>query len=446
MLGLLKRLWNDRRGNALIIAGAALPLVVGAAGLATDTIQWTTWKRQLQRTADSAAMAGAYARVSGNAVGSCNNWTTATYADPVGFDVLTNNHLGFSGATCAVENSPASGAFTADPNAVRVTMTVQKKLGFSSLFMTAAPTIAATATATVVPSGEYCVISLENTSATGITATGSATVDLGCGMITNSTSMTAAVATGSSSVTASPIAAVGGIDASNNWGAGTILQPFTIAQADPFENVYPPVPSGCQKFSSLDIGGNNKPGGTVDLTTTLAPGGTYCIKENSGSLDIKGNVTLPSGTYVLDATSLSMTNTSAALTCHECTFILTSSTAATNPGSIGNVSLQGGKLDLTSASSGTYQGLMFYQDRRAPSCGSAGCKNIINGNSSSSLLGAAYFPSQELQFNGTAGMTTDCLQLVARNVSYSGNMDISNTCDKDSGASSFAGRKVRLVE
>lgn len=429
-----------------MIAGAALPLLVGAAGLATDTIQWTTWKRQLQRTADSAAMAGAYARVAGKPVGTCANWSTATYADPVGFDVRNNNHIGIAGATCEVENSPASGAFTADPNAVRVTMAIQKKLGFSSLFMSAPPTIRASATATVVPAGEYCVVSLENTSATGISASGNATVDLGCGMITNSTSMTAAVATGSSEVTASPIAAVGGIDASDNWGAGTVLQPFTVAQDDPFANVFPPVPSSCQRFSSLDSGNNNKPGGTVDLTSTLAPGGTYCFKENGGSLDIKGNVVLPSGTYVLDATSLVMSNNNASLTCHECTFILTSSTASTNPSSIGRISLQGGKLDLTSASTGTYQGLMFYQDRRAPTCGSASCTNIINGNSVSSLLGAAYFPSQQLQFNGTSGMSTNCLQLVARNVSYSGNMNISNTCPPGSGASSFRGRKVRLVE
>ena len=55
-----KKLWHDKRGNALVIAGAALPLVVGSAGLASDTIQWTLWKRQLQRAADSAAIAGVY--------------------------------------------------------------------------------------------------------------------------------------------------------------------------------------------------------------------------------------------------------------------------------------------------------------------------------------------------------------------------------------------------
>lgn len=45
-----------------MIAAATLPLVVGCAGLATDTIQWTLWKRQLQRAADSAAISGVYTR------------------------------------------------------------------------------------------------------------------------------------------------------------------------------------------------------------------------------------------------------------------------------------------------------------------------------------------------------------------------------------------------
>jgi hypothetical protein len=41
MISSLKRLWRDRRGNSLAIAGAALPLILGSAGLASDTIQWT---------------------------------------------------------------------------------------------------------------------------------------------------------------------------------------------------------------------------------------------------------------------------------------------------------------------------------------------------------------------------------------------------------------------
>ena len=54
MRNLMTKIWHDKRGNAMIIAAAALPLLIGSAGLATDTIQWALWKRQLQRVADSA--------------------------------------------------------------------------------------------------------------------------------------------------------------------------------------------------------------------------------------------------------------------------------------------------------------------------------------------------------------------------------------------------------
>ena len=247
MFRFLKKLWRDHRGNALVIAGAALPLIVGSAGLASDTIQWTLWKRQLQRTADSAAEAGAYAKVAGVTLDNCSNVDTATYASPIGYDVHKNSHLPQT-PNCSATNPPATGGYTADTNAVRVTVSMQRTLSFSGMFMTATPTITATSTATIVPSGKYCVISLEAGNTTGIDATGSTNVNLGCGMITNSTSMSAAVATGSSNVYASPIAAVGGIPSSTHW-AGATLQPFTIAQADPFGNVALPTPTGCTQLS-----------------------------------------------------------------------------------------------------------------------------------------------------------------------------------------------------
>jgi hypothetical protein len=315
---------------------------------------------------------------------------------------------------------------------------VQKRLSFSSIFLAAPPTIRATATATIVPGGQYCVVSLENAAVTGIDASGSTNVNLGCGMITNSTSLSAAVATGSSTMFASPIAAVGGIPASSNWGAGTVLQPFTIAQDDPFGTVPPPTPTNCHPWSYYDPTNQNKPGGTVDLS---AQTGTVCI-SGGGTLNIQGDIKLGNATYVFDATSLKMTNTSAKLSCTGCTIVATSSTAATTPSSIGTVSLEGGELNLVAPTSGTYKGIIVYQDRRAP----VDNGDKINGNSTSKLEGALYFPRADLTFNGTMGMNTNCLQLVAKRVTFTGNSGITNSCPAGSGASSFAGKRVRLVE
>jgi len=440
MISFLKKLWRNKRGNALVMAGAALPLIVGSAGLASDTIQWALWKRQIQRAADSAAMAGVYAIVQGKAVGTCSDITGATYANPVAYDLKKNNHF-WDTPTCTMP-TPA-GAFASDPDAVRVDLSIQKQLSFSGMFMSAAPTITASATATIVPSGKYCAISLINTATTGISAGGNTNVNLGCGMITNSVSMDAAIAFGSSTVTASPIAAVGGIDATDNWGAGTVLQPFTIAAEDPFASVNPPTPSGCQSFDNLTQTNRNNPGQTIDMTAAGSPltaGGTYCIRENgNGNLAIQANVILPSGTYVLDRTSLSMTNNNASLTCHSCTFILTSGTG----NNIGNVSLQGGKLDLSAPDTGTYAGIMIYQDRNASQCLS-NC-NLINGNANSILEGAFYMPRQQLTFTGTSGMSTHCLQMVALTLEFNGNSSIDNTCDPAGGSHAFDGKKVRLV-
>ena len=86
MLKAFKKLWKDDRGNVLIIGGAALPMLIGAAGLATDTIQWALWKRQLQRAADSAAIAGVYDRIQ-------NNGTGGTLA-VVNHDLSLNQHTG----------------------------------------------------------------------------------------------------------------------------------------------------------------------------------------------------------------------------------------------------------------------------------------------------------------------------------------------------------------
>jgi hypothetical protein len=101
----------------------------------------------------------------------------------------------------------------------------------------------------------------------------------------------------------------------------------------------------------------------------------------------------------------------------------------------------GARISMTAPSTGTYAGILFYQDRRASNMAT----NIINGNSSSLLQGALYFPRQELQMNGTSGMNTRCIQIVARRVDWRGNTAIQNVCPANSGASSFKGTPIKLV-
>jgi Flp pilus assembly protein TadG len=438
MIRFMKQIWNDRRGNALVLTAATLPLLIGSAGLATDTIQWTVWKRQIQRAADGGALAGVRGLVAGQTpIVSC------APNSPVGRDLEINNHvlLGNDNTDCAVENSPGDGPWAGDPNAVRVTLSVQRRLGFSSMFLATPPTITARATATVVATGEYCVISLERTNATGLTFQGNATVDMGCGMATNSRGTSAVNATGSATVTASPIAAVGGISGRQVFSEGTVIQPYSSPQEDPFAHIDPPsnFPSGnCPNFRVNSNATQSSLTANVDYRAM--EGGYYCM----GDMTLNGSVTLPSGVYVLDGGSLSI-GAQANVTCNGCTFIFTSRTAETNPQSIGGIqNINGGAtIAMSAPTSGTYAGIMMYQDRRAL-IQSGNQANQINGNSSSGYEGAFYFPSQRISFNGTSGMNTQCVQVVGRQVSFSGNTSITNVCPS-SGARAFDATTIRLV-
>lgn len=412
MLKFMRSLWQNKRGNALLIGAAALPMLVGSAGLASDSVQWVLWKRQLQRAADSAAIAGVYARVGSQDV------TTQ-----VGADVAKNNHTKYALLGAPVIGYPADSADW--NNSVSVQLQMQKTLSFTSMFMASAPVITVNSTAAAVSAGEYCARAMINTNATGITAGGNTTVDLKCGMITNSTSMDAAVAFGSSSVTASPVAAVGGLDTTDNWAAGTVLLPFTLPATDPYADISAPtIPSGCSNWADSPSDNQTYP--------SSAPSSPVCLRNFS----VKGTLALQPGTYII--TGDMKVNSGAKISCTGCTFILTNS----NPASTGTVDINGGaQLNLVAPDTGTYKGIVFYSDRGA----TASAINKINGNSSSTYTGAFYFPHQQVQFTGNAGVTFNCIKLVSWQLTFTGNSSIKNVCPADWYGDRFKGRHIRLV-
>jgi Flp pilus assembly protein TadG len=440
MFKFLKTLWKDRRGNALVIAGAALPLVVGSAGLAADTIQWSLWKRQMQRMADSAALAGAYAKAEGSTLDSCANYATATYAQPIGYDVQKNNRL-WPTLTCAATNPPSTGGYTSDSKAVRVTISVTQSLPFSGYFMSA-PTITASATAKMIQTGKYCLVALNNTSDPGLTIGGSSSANLGCGAITDSTSTSQSVnPTGNAySFTADPIASAGGMPSS--IAGSTNLQPFSAPEPDPFAGLYPTdIPSGmtCNTFNASVFNTNSNgqvvQGNPPGSQKHVAPG---CYSDFSPS----GNATyyLDAGTYYLNNTNFGPGG-GVTLIGADVTIILTGSTP-------GSVDLSGNQtIQLSAPSSGTYEDMLFIQSSAA----SLNNLNKFNGTSSSYFDGAFYFPKAQVQFNGTTSAMTSCAMVVAWTVDITGNANFQNSLTKPDGSScdndkTVPGYVMKLVE
>jgi hypothetical protein len=401
----------------LIIASAALPVLFGAAGLATDTIQWTLWKRQLQRAADSAAIAGVYDRLKAGGA-------TDTIEATVNHDLAINLHTTMGLLEDPEVTFPAAGG--ALTNQVHVALSIQKRLPFSSLFMNTAPVITAEATAAgVTLGGDACVEALENSATKpGIQISGNAGIYMpDCTFHSNSKASNAAYAKGSSSVTVDAVAAVGGIQQSNNWTVNA-YRPYSPALADPFAGITPAV-------GSMKCAGHNKTQGgkttweedalteNTDLDAMKDASGNKANCFSSLSVSSNTTLTLPAGTYYINGGDAFVQGN---LSCTGCTIVLTN----VNPTSttIGQFKVNASsQINMTAPTSGTYKGIAIFQDRRALDKTQT---NKINGNSSSVITGALYFPSQELTYNGTGNTTATCTMIVARRVDFSGNSTTSN--------------------
>lgn len=413
MIKSIGRLRDCKRGNVLVLVAAVAPLLVGASAVGLDTIQLSLAKSRLQRSADSAAMAGAYAVT--------QNQSASTAADR---DLILNNQIALS-TPRVVENAPTTGTFAGDARAVRVVLTAVRSVPFISYFTGSSMTVSVEATAAAVPDGTYCIVSLENTAATGVTFAGSTDINLGCGVASNSIGTEAIRVNGNPDVRATPIAAVGGVPPASDFLGTTTVIPNNTPQPDPYANLANPVvPANCS--GSLDVGRHD----TVTLT------GDQCFT----GMDIKGTLILINGTITLNGGDMSF-GSQAVVTGTNVTFVLTSSNATSNPSSIGEFDMNGGAtINLTAPSTGPYANILIYQDRRAP------LRNAhINGNSDSIIDGAIYMPSQELTFNGNTGMVVRCMRLIARQVRFSGNSSVVNTCPSGSPNRGYTGTTVRLV-
>ena len=411
-LSWINRLLRDRRGNVLAITAASMPLILGGAAMAIDTIQLSVWKRQLQRAADSAAIAGAYGESQG-----------IEAADAVHRDLDENVF-----PTLSTPEVVVVGPSLGFDQTVRVSLTAQRTVPFLSFFTNTPNTITAEATAALTNDGQFCMLSLYDGTDTGINANGNANVGLGCGMATNSRSADAVTAGGSSSITADPITAVGGLNGeTENFVGDTTLNPYSAPQRDPFADVpLPTPPSNCD--TALDVGNGD--------TEVLTPGACYT------SWNVHGTVQLPDGIYYVNGGDIDLKGEIESTGTGGVTIIMTGEATNSDGDLVVGDFIQngGGVLDIDASESGDYAGIALYRDPRA---------NLltvkINGGADTDIRGAIYMPGTDLWLGGNATMSAQCLQVVARIITFRGAANIGNSCPAGSASQNFNRTIVRLV-
>jgi len=412
----LSRLIRDRRGAVAPTTALSLVAVLGFAGLGIDVGYGYLQRRSAQHAADSAAFSGAVA---------LNQGTTDAAAQARAVAA----RYGFEPAKVTVNLPPVSGPNAGQAGAVEVLVERPGRRFFSALLGAGGGVIRARAVGKVGRDGDACVLALHATASAAAQESGTADVVLnGCSLFANSSSQSALELKGGARLTAKSVGLVGGYSLSSN-SVANIAEGIATGQSaisDPYANVEPP-PYGSQ----CDGGGDLPTGeyGRIDGQPTVWCNG---IRINNGSV-----VKLRPGVHILDRGALTV-NGGATLTGDGVTIILTSRTGS-NYATLG---INGGAyVQLSAPTSGPYSGLAIFQDRRAPS----GINNTLNGGSTQDIQGAIYFPTQKVSFTGGASATTGCTQLLASEISFTGNSRLGLNC-QGRGVRSIGGQPPKLVE
>ena len=373
-------------GNVAVIFGIALIPTVGLMGAAIDYTRATNVKAAMQASLDAAVLAGA---------------TVTT-----GRDTVAQNHFNASmapkGSTVAVPTftfDPASGAYSGSVSAT-VNTALLGVMNIKSVNVKVA------ATASISPGVPSCVVALDPSVSDAVRfSDGAVTTD--CTISANSTNAKAITVINSAAIDVGGIYTAGGYDGSQSSvrpKVRTAPRTYQTQIPDPFASLSVGAVGGCT-YSNMVYS---------DATATLLPG-VYC---NGIKIINTSTITLQAGVYYINGGNLEIRD-QATVKCGNCggangiTFVLTSTGA---PSNIGTVIIEGSAnvtLAAPTGSSSPFNGILFFQDRRA----TAGGATFTSGTNIK-LSGVLYFPSSAITLNGNTTMTSPCLTIVGKTVVF----------------------------
>lgn len=397
----------------MITIGAVF--ICGLMGLVVDAGYGYYVHQVAQAAADSAAIAGTVmAQSQGGACGTsilCQSNTgcpasppsppvtnfdaACLYAKANGFPTTGSQQVILSAGT---GNPPANSGVNV-AYWITATSTQTLPLSFARVLGFNSATVSAQATSGLIPSNAAggCIWVLDKSSNSAFNEGGSGNVQTNCGIFVNSTGYAALNVQGSATLNASALKVVGGAVLSNNAKVNPTPVTGATAVDDPFAALPAPSYSGCDYMYS-------QPHGTV----TLSPG-VYCggLKITAGS-----TITFNPGLYVLNGGGMAVSSNNCTLSGSGVTFYNTS-----NGYTFGTITITGGAtINFSAPSSGTYKGVLIYQDRNIVSS----ANNAIGGGANESYTGSIYIPTGSLTYVG--GSVTQALTtaLIAYDINISG--------------------------
>jgi hypothetical protein len=397
-------LFGDQRGNIAALFALLLVPLVGILSLAFETSSWFLIRQAMQSTADSAVLAAA---ANGDAgTGTTYQTEAKAVSASLGFTNLVNHTTVLP--TYAACPSPLTGNCYQVRIRRDVPLYLVGLLGYTGTSGDGGlQEIQATAYASPAVAGsDTCALVLDTNSADKAVIQNNGTMNFnGCSLQINSPNNSTGLDQANGSLTAKSVLVVG---SNGTYKSVTPTPKFSQpAVQDPYTGIYSA--NGVSSLVTQSCPAANK---NINVSGTKSISqGVYC-----GSLSVQsgGNLTFGSGVYIFQGVTFT---TSGVVTGSNVTIILSCSVPPCTAGKSGATwstitqnSSANSSMSLSAPTSGSWSGLLFYQDpMQTASINNFGL--TFNGGSNT-LQGTLYFPTQGIkQTSGTSN--SQCTHIIA---------------------------------
>lgn len=408
------RLLKEQSGQAVVLAAVSLAAILGMAGLAIDVGQLRYEKQRLQMAADAAALAGALE------LNACAGTADCSALQAAAQDALTENGFtvsslqtncasgGGTGLTLTVNNGPcalgAQDPHAGNTNFVEAVVSESEPTYFAGVLGIHSVAIQTRAEAALT-GGPDCIYALDSGGSPALEVAALASVTAPCGIMDESANTTpgflgllpgdAFYCGLAAAVQVSQIDVVGDASTSLCYVSPTPKTNISVpSPADPLAYLPEPAVSPCGTSTASPYTG--APAAlNIAGPATLYPG-TYC-----GGINIMpgANVAFQPGTYILTSTNGKNSALPGGLQVDLGTNVIGNGVTFYNYGPAGGIdfsfaSLTFGSVDFSAPTSGTYNGILFFQ-----SPGNTTPATIAGSTSwNTTLQGTYYFPTASIAF------------------------------------------------
>ncbi len=198
---LVRRFHRSRSGNVAIIAGIALPILIGFCGLGGDIGYWYYRQGVVQSAADIAAF---------NATVALRAGATAAEVTSVATAAASANGWNSASGAITVNTPPVSGTHQ-DAQSVEVLLTEDEPRFFTALFSQSKVTENRRAVATFTYATNACMLALDKNAPGAMTFWGNAAANFtDCNVVSNSLASNSFSLGGAASVTTPCVRTAGG--------------------------------------------------------------------------------------------------------------------------------------------------------------------------------------------------------------------------------------------